>query len=146
MKKNAEINLIKNKFEEEYNDNTLQICFNSFLLKEKHLIEENQEIIAKSEIILKKINDLEKVIILSACNNIIATEACISLKELTVEYEKLLERNQKLINELQKEQTLISNYKIFTEKKLFQYWQTFRTLDSETEPWLTWKIPYTKIF
>jgi Mg2+ and Co2+ transporter CorA len=94
---------------------------------------------------INKIVNLKELIVSLAVQGLPTEKAVKRLAKLDDSFTKLSEKADQYKAEMDKQDTLIKNYKDWNERKLFMHWKYLTLLKVTDQPWLEFKKQYEDI-
>ena len=141
-KEHNPVEALKKAFEEEVNDLELQERYEYFQKNLQRAKDEHNKLVPFLNQNVEARNILTSVIYNSAMEGILSTEATKKMKELKAEMETLVAELEIHKESIQYNEKLIKDYKDWSERKLFIWWQALKAVDPETKAWIEWKETY----
>jgi hypothetical protein len=144
-KKNIAQEKLMNAFEEELNDKELQERYDRFRENEKREKERyNNQVPVVNELI-KRVNDLQHVVLESAVLGILAIESIEELKKLRIELEEAKKIADGFRAAMEYQKDLAEKYEDYSDRKLFHWWKSLKAVGIEVMAWGDWKRQYENV-
>lgn len=138
-KKHDPIKALKAAFQEQVEDKELQRNYDSFKSAYDYAKEEHNKLVPQINENLATLQTLKESVLCLALEGVLSPDASARVKELEGVNMDLIERIEEYKGEMEYNKSLIENYELLSERKLFTWWKALKAVDPETEPWLEWK-------
>jgi Mg2+ and Co2+ transporter CorA len=145
MKKNTKEIDYTLLLKEDIEDKSMQENFARFERNREFAKTSYNALVPSINSMISQIVNLKELIVSLAVQGLPTEEAIKRLTKLDEDFTKLSEKADEYKSEMNKQDTLIKNYKDWTERKLFMHWKYLTLLKVTEEPWLTWKKQYEGI-
>jgi hypothetical protein len=145
MKKNTKEIDYTLLLKEDIEDKSMQENFARFERNREFAKTSYNALVPSINSMISQIVNLKELIVSLTVQGLLTEEAVKRLTELDEDFTKLSEKADFYKSEMDKQDTLIKNYKDWTERKLFMHWKYLTLLKVTEEPWLTWKKQYEGI-
>jgi predicted membrane GTPase involved in stress response len=141
-KEHNPVEALKKAFEEEINDLELQGNYDRFQKNLERAKDAHNKLVPLLNQNVEARQILADVVYKSAMEGILSIEATKKVKELEAEMEVLVAELEIHKESMDYNKKLIENYKDWSCRKLFIWWQALKAVDPETEAYIEWKETY----
>ncbi len=130
-------------YKEDIEDTEIQERFDRFESTLKSTKEEYNKLVPVINSKINQINNLKELIVNLSVQNLSTVHVTLQLKEIQESLDEQMVAADRLKEEIEKNQTLIKNYKDWSERKLFEHWRYLNQFGVIEMPWLDWKQKHT---
>ena len=133
---------VESLWNEDIDDKELQENFEGFKRSRESAKTSYNACVPAINSLISKIINLKELIVSLSMQSLPTEKAVKRIAKLDMSFTKLTEKADKYKQEMDKQDTLIKNYKDWTERKLFMHWKYLTLLKATDESWLEWKKQY----
>jgi ATP:corrinoid adenosyltransferase len=126
-------------FKEDLEDGELQENFQSFQRARESAKTSYNATVPTLNSMIDKIVNLKELIVTLSVQGLPTEKVVKKLAKLDDSFTALVKKSDAYKQELDRQDTLIKNYKDWTERKLFMHWKYLTHFGVTSEPWLDWK-------
>lgn len=132
------------EFMGELSDDDLQNNYDSFKRSAETKSSEYKELLVVHQTMEAEMGELKDALLISALNGISTEALSRRFRELESASDELLNKMNVLYASIKYYEDLMHKYVDWSERKLFLWWNVFKTINDDTTPWSEWKNQFDK--
>ena len=132
-------------FKEDFEDRELQRNFESFQRARESAKTSYNATVPTLNSMIDKIVNLKELIVTLSVQGLPTEKVVKKLAKLDNSFTALAKKSDAYKQELDRQDTLIKNYKDWNERKLYMHWRYLTHFGATSEPWLDWKKQFVDV-